>query len=266
MHDTVSQQVQSLLKAHYRQLGDGLFPTFRDVGFKCFSQFEEDGILLFVFSVLGEGSRRAVEICAGDGRECMATNLVINHGWEGILFDGNEQNVEIGSRFFCDHPATFLCPPRFRHAWITAENVNDLVADAGDVDLLSLDIDGNEYWVWKAMTAIRPRVAIIETHDIIPSDLALTIPYDPAFDYTKGPEPDFRSASLLAMTKLARSKGYRLIGAHRYGFNAFFLREDEPKGHLFPEASIESIHGNPHTRKHRVERWPRIKHMPWVEI
>jgi hypothetical protein len=163
-----------------------------------------------------------------------------------------------------------VLPPHFRHAWITRENVNELLRDAGvsgDVDLLSLDIDGNDYWIWNAIEEIRPRLCVFETHDIIPSDLSLTIKYDPNFYCWDKPDPlkDYRSVSLLAMVKLSRKKGYRLIGAHRYGFNVFFLREDVAPG-LFPEASIEQIHDNPWTRRGREKRWPLVKNLEWVQV
>ena len=67
-------------------------PSFREVGFKAYSQFEEDGILLYIFSIIGVSNKKVVEICVGDGTECMAANLLINHGWEGLLFDGSEEN------------------------------------------------------------------------------------------------------------------------------------------------------------------------------
>ncbi len=99
-----------------------------------------------------------------------------------------------------------LVPPTFTHAWITAENVNDVTSDSGitgEVDRLALDIDGVAYWVWEAITCIRPRVVVCETHGVIGADDPLTIPYDPNFVITT---PDYHSASLAAMTKLADQK------------------------------------------------------------
>jgi hypothetical protein len=110
------------------------------VGFRVYSQFEEDGILLYLFSLIPPVNRRCVEICAGDGRQCMTTNLIVNHGWWGYLFDGNEKNVRNGERFFANQQDTFLHPPLFTHAWITAESVNEQLCAAGAtgvVDLLS---------------------------------------------------------------------------------------------------------------------------------
>jgi len=270
---SVSQQLQCMLKQQYfalRGSAPASLPSFRDVSFRCYSQFEEDGILLFIFSLVGERTRRVVEIGAGNGRECMAANLIINHGWQGYLFDGDAENLAKGSNFFAHHADTSVMPPIFRHAWITAENVNDVLRQAGaegEIDLLSLDIDGNDYWVWKAISIIHPRVCVFETHDIIPGDMALTIPYDPQFSAWDKPYPDseFRSVSLKAMVNVSREKGYRLVGSHRRGFNVFFMRDGVGRDH-FPEVSIASVHDNPWTRYGQLHRWPKVAQYPWVRV
>src|SRR5688572_13924327 len=193
----------------------GAVPRLSEVGFRCTSQFEEDGILLFIFALIGTTNRKVVEICAGNGAECMSANLILHHGWWGALFDGERRNVEEGREFFRRSRDTWLHPPHFEHAWITAENVNQRILGAGmegEIDLLSLDMDGVDYWVWKAIDCIRPRVVVCETHNAIGPDDALTVPYDPGFVATT---PGHHSASLAAMTKLAAAKGYRLVGTHR---------------------------------------------------
>src|SRR5262249_8256653 len=154
------------------------------VGFRKYSEFEEDGILLYIFSLIPPLNRICVDIGAGNGRESNTANLIINHGWWGHFFDANERNVKAGVAFFSQNKDTFLHPPRFTRAWITAENVNEQIAESGvsgPIDLLSLDIDGMDYWVWKALTVIEPQVVVCETHNPIPPDRALTVPYDPSF-------------------------------------------------------------------------------------
>jgi len=269
-----SSELQCLLKSNYRILkGMGnraAMPSLKDVGFQTYSQFEEDGILLYLFSIVGTSNKRIVEMCVGNGRECMATNLIINHGWEGLLFDGDADQVKSARDFFREHPSTFACPPAVVHAWLDVDNVNALISEygfSGEVDLLSLDIDGNDYWLLKSITAINPKIIICETQDIIPSHLSFTIPYDPNFSYHKLPkeEQDFRGMSLLAANKLCSQKGYRLIGSHRYGFNVIFMRNDTGLEY-FPEVSLESVHANPWTRFGQRERWPRVKDLKWVEV
>jgi hypothetical protein len=240
-------------------------PSFHDVGFRCHSQFEEDGILLFLFAVLGTTNKTAVEICAGNGIECMATNLILNHGWWGYLFDGNKHNVDVGTQYFKESLDTFIYPPKLTHAWITAENVNEVIRSSGiegEIDLLSLDIDGMDYWVWRAIDCIAPRVVVCETHGIIGPDDALTVPYDPAFKLTT---PDYCGASLAAMTTLAGEKGYRLVGTHRYGFNAFFVRSGVAED-LLPTVSPSQCLDNPFLSEERSRRWAKVKDMKWVRV
>jgi len=246
----------------------GEMPSFKDVGFRVHSQFEEDGILLYIFSIIGTTNKRVVEIGAGNGIHCMAANLIINHGWEGLLFDGNKYNVERGIKFYLNDQSTWLYPRIFKQAWITRENINQLISEngfKGDIDLLSLDIDGNDYYIMEAINVIKPRVIICETHDVIPSDLALTIPYQSDFDRMKGLHPEFLGVSLLGMKKLLDKKGYRLVGSHRYGFNAIFMINNVGQDY-FPEVSVENIHDNVYTKKSREKTWKEVKHLPWVKI
>lgn len=259
---------QKTLIQQYRLLalkGNEWLPSMRDVGFRKYSQFEEDGILLYIFSLIPPINRICVEICAGNGSECNTANLIINHGWWGHLFDGDEKNVEAGKAFFLQNKDTFLYPPRFTKAWITAENVNELIVQSGargPIDLLSLDIDGMDYWIWKAITAIEPQVVVCETHNPIPPDKALTVPYDPQFVFESD---DYRGASLAAMCKLGQEKGYRLVGTHRFGFNAFFIKNGVGEA-FFPEVDVASCVQDPYSKLARKERWPQAKECNWQEV
>lgn len=259
---------QKLLMQQYRALaanGARHLPGINDVGFRKYSQFEEDGILLYIFSLIEPLHRKCVEICAGNGRECMCANLIINHGWWGYLFDGNEHSVAAGRKFFSRCKETCFAPPHFSHAWITAENVNELIRSSGvtgPVDLLSLDLDGVDYWIWKAITVIEPQVVVCEIHNQIPPDQSLTVPYDPKFVCNA---EDFRGASLAAMCRLGREKGYRLIGTHRYGFNAFFMRNGVGES-FFPEVEASSCLNDPATRALREQRWPKTRTLNWQQV
>jgi len=226
---TADQVAQVSLRLHYedlvrRRVTD--LPTFPDVEFCCHSQNGEDGILLYLFSLVGTTNRRVVEICAGAGIECNAANLIINHGWRGLLFDGDPNLIALGRDFYSKCRTTFNRPPTLVSAWITAENVNELVASfAGPVDLLSLDLDGNDYWIWKALDVISPRVVIAETNSHWGPEKAVAMSYNPDYrlDFSKQP---FRcGASLPAFVKLAKTKGYRLVGTHSLNFNAFFVKD-----------------------------------------
>lgn len=240
-------------------------PDFQDIGFRKYSQFEEDGILLCIFSLILPVNRTCVEICAGNGIQCNTSNLIINHGWWGHLFDGVEQNVAHGINFFSRHKDTFLYPPRFTKAWVSAENVNELIAQSGasgSIGLLSLDIDGMDYWVWKAITVIDPQVVVCETHNPVPPELALTVPYDPNFVFES---ENYRGASLAAMRNLGLEKGYRLVGTHRFGFNAFFIKNGVGEKY-FPEVDVVSCAQDPFSKLAREKRWPQVKEFNWQHV
>jgi hypothetical protein len=230
---------QLLLALKYKELlyQKAPLPRFAEVELRCFSQNGEDGILLYLFSLLGTVNKRSVEICAGHGLVGNSTNLIVNHGWRGLLFDGNENNVRYGNAFYATCRETCLRPPIFAEAWITVDNVNELIMRhgyCGEIDLLSLDLDGMDYWIWQAIQCIQPRVVVLEYNSIWGPDRAVTVPWQADFRLDFSRQPYYCGASLAAFVKLARTKGYRLVGCDRYGINAFFLR-GEVGEELFPE-------------------------------
>jgi len=267
----VSQENQLLLRLAYQQRkasGEKL-PAFDDVEFKTFSQNGEDGILWYIFSLIGTTNKTAVEICAGDGVQCNTSNLIVNHGWTALLFDGDEENVASAEKFYRGHPNTFTFPPQFVHAWIDAENVNQLVSShgfEGEIDLLSLDIYGIDYWLWKALTVVRPRVVVAEVQAIWSDTRAVTVPYRKDFraEYVDG-FGVYSGASLPAFVKLARAKSYRLIGTQRYGFNAFFLRDDVGRD-AFPEVSAAECLRHPFVKWAKEKLLPLVANKEWVEV
>jgi hypothetical protein len=239
----VDKGTQILLMLKYRELAraGGPMPTFDDVGFRTFSQFDEDGILLYIFSLIGMTTRTAVEVCAGVGYECNSANLVVNHGFYGLLFDGDQQNVEKARLFYGTRADTLITQPMLAHAWVEADNIDSLITGyrfSGEVDLLSIDMDGIDYWVWKAITCIQPRVVVVEYHSSWGPDEFKTVPNVKGFRIPPG-KGAFCGASLAAFNKLADEKGYRLVGCNRNRLNAFFVRRGLADD-LLPEVSVAS--------------------------
>jgi hypothetical protein len=265
-----SEVAQKNLIATWKQLqASGVILPLDQVGFSRFSEFEEDGHLLYLLTLAGSASRTVVEISSQDGRVCMATNLLVHHRWRGFLFDGDPVFVREGQRFFAAHPATRSAPPVMRSEWFTRENVNQVLAAAGvsgEVDVLSLDIDGNDLYLWDAMT-LRPRILICEFNNAVPSDQALTIPYKADFSFADLPADQamFRSASLAAFVAVGRRKGYRLVGMNALGFNAIFLRDDVLAADI-PEIPASVLNSNPAAEEVRRRWWPRLSQLPWVEV
>lgn len=268
---TASKVAQQVLVNQYRELRerDRELPTFGDVEFRAFSQNGEDGILLYLFSLIGMGERRCVEVCAGNGLQCNTANLIINHGWHGLLVDGDKSSVEQGRAFYARQADTFAFPPRFVNAWISRDNINDVLQQngfEGSIDLLSLDIDGVDYWIWDALEVVRPRVVIAEVQCIWGTDRAVTVPYSPDFraQFVDG-FGIYSGASLPAFAKLARRKGYRLVGVQRLGFNALFVADGIGED-LIPEASVASCVNVPFVHWAQQNLLPRVKDLHWVEV
>jgi hypothetical protein len=264
----ISKTAQHALFAQYRMAalrGDPL-PSVWDVGFRVFSQTDEDGILLFLFGVIGTQTRTFVDIGSGTGIEWNnCANLAVNFGWHGLFIDGNPDAVEQGKSYYAAHPDTRYCPPQFICARITRENVNAVIQEAGftgEVDLLSIDIDGNDYWVWEAISCIDPRVVVIETH-VEFGMRSIVVPYDANYVYP-GIDPQYHGASPAAMAKLASRQGYRLVAANRFGWNTFYLRNDLGVG-VIPEIPVESVLQHAYNRT-RAGIFDTIRHLPYVEV
>ena len=264
---TVDKGTQVLLLLRFRELArsGGPLPRLDEVGFRAFSQTIEDGILVYLFALVGTDSMRAVEIGSGDGIECNTANLVVHHGWSALMVDGDAYQIERGRNMYARRAETWVHPPSLVTAYVTAENIEALLQKHGfheDVDLLSIDIDGIDYWIWKSIRSIRPRVVVVEFNNIWGPEHAVTVPNNPEFHRMRTPE--YNGASLAAMVKLGREKGYRFVGANRFGYNAFFVREDLARD-LLPEASLESALTHPYV-KHRWKTQRPASLEGWIQV
>ncbi|MFH0898527.1 MAG: hypothetical protein V1855_03035 [bacterium] len=264
-----SQIEQKQLFLFYKQLlaEKKPLPKTSDVGFRVFSQNDEDGILQYLFALIGTTNKKCVDIAFASPHGSNVTNLLCNCGWTGLLVCGDEHEVVLANKFFSSHPDTFIYPPQVIHQWITAENINEILEKngyAGEIDLLSLDIDGVDYWVWKKLEIIQPRVVIIEYMNIWDRNHAVTVPYSPDFNRFEK-HPDFCGASLAAFEKLAKEKGYRLVGCNKYGFNAFFVKEELAQD-ILPEVSVEECLSCPQALDGQKNRLPHVAHLDWQKV
>ena len=269
--ERTSQLLLALAYQRLAQEGRPL-PRLSETGFRRYSQTDEDGILHFLFSILGTVSKTCLEICAGNGAECNTANLIVNGGWQGWLVDGDARNVQLGTEFFRSFSEINVFPPRYVQAWITRGGVNALLAEhgcTGEIDLLSLDLDGVDYWIWEAIEAVSPRVVVLEYQNILGPDRAWTVPYADDFnarDYPMtGVHPNFAGASLLAFTRLARRKGYRLVGTNLSAYNAFFVRDGLGEAQI-PTVTVADCFRNPWALRAMDERFASVSAHPWVEI
>jgi hypothetical protein len=256
---------QRQLFHHYRELARrNELPPIEETGFRVFSQFEEDGKLLFIFSVLGMKNKCFVEIGSDDGVNSNSANLYFNFGWYGLFIDGNPKSIKRGQRFFSKYPHPWFFKPKFVCSMVTRENVNQLIEEAGisgPVGLLSIDIDGNDYWVWDSITVIDPEVVIIETHNEFGLK-NIVVPYDPDYFYP-GKHQVYHGASPVAMARLANKKGYRLVGANELGFNFIFVKRGLAEKEI-PEVTVESVLKHPSVEE-GYKKFEPIKDWEYLE-
>lgn len=221
----LEKRITDLLRLKYQTLirpGDKKM-ALAQKEFKVYSQSGEDGLLLYIFSQIGATNHYFAEVGCGDGRTCNTANLSQNFNWQGILIDYFAKNIEIARACYQNKPVKVV------KAFVTKENINQVLTESGapgEIDLLTIDIDGNDYWLWQAINAVKPRVVMMEYNASLGFE-PVTIKYEPDFlRYRKHSSGWYHGASLSALNKLAENKGYVLIGCSQSGVNAFFVRRD----------------------------------------
>jgi hypothetical protein len=207
--------------------------TLADAEFRVFSQWGEDGIIEWLCCRLPDIPRRFVEFGVETYREANTRFLLEHRAWAGLVMDASAQKIAALRRR----------PRSWRHdlvaidAFVTAENIDALLTRngfSGELGVLSIDIDGNDYWILNAVRAARPWIIICEINAVFGDRRALTIPYRPDFNRRAAhPSGLYFGASVLALARLCAGKGYRFIGTNMNGVNAFFVRDDIA-GHVLP--------------------------------
>ncbi|PJJ79741.1 hypothetical protein [Mucilaginibacter auburnensis] len=191
--------------------------------YQVFSQNGEDGIIAEIFNRIGLTNKYFIEFGVTEGLECNSLNLLYKQ-WQGLWIDGDPEYIKkINTRF-----SDFIGDKRLtvRNNFITAENIESIFDGAGvpaEPDMLSIDIDYNDYYIWQAITKYRPRVVVIEYNSNFRPDTHFVVKYNAQRTYDG---TSFFGASLLALEQLGREKGYVLVGCVFTGSNAFFVRED----------------------------------------
>ncbi len=228
---------------------------------KVFSQSGEDGIIAEIFRRIGTTTRTFVEFAAGDGLE-NNTVYLLHSGWKGAWIEAHDAYV---NQILSNHSRKIEEGAlRFRREFVTAENIESLLEEADvpeEIDLLSIDIDRNDYWVWSKIARCRPRVVVVEYNAVLPPGFEWVVEYVP--NATWDGTSNF-GASLTALELLGTSKGYRLVGCNLAGANAFFVREDLV-GELFCTPFTAENHYEPprYYLTRRVVGHPRAVKQIW---
>lgn len=239
--------LQCLLVARMNR-GLARIDTLSETEFCGFSQWGEDGIIDWLVERLPGIPRTFVEFGVEDYRESNTRLLLNLRNWRGLVMDGSQEHIDDIMRqdIYWRYDLTAKC------AFIDRENVNDLIASSGisgEIGLMSIDIDGNDYWVWQSIDVVNPVIVVCEYNALFGDLRRISVPYQADFQRTRAHHSNlYFGASLTALIDLASRKGYAFVGTNSNGCNAFFVRNDHAADLLkaigevrsFPSAIRES--------------------------
>ena len=246
-----------------------------EVEFRVFSQWGEDGIIEWLVSHLRLPNTRFVEFGVGNFYEANCRFLLLNRNWKGLVMDSSADNMRglRGETIYWKYDLTAVS------AFISAENINSLIAEngfAGPLGILSIDIDGNDYWIWNAVTVVDPAIVVCEYNPIFGDTRPVSIPYDPAFTrFAEHYSGLYFGCSIAALCHLAARRGYTFLGTNSNGINAFFVRNDlaEPALQLVGECrAFPSRHRDSRDQAGHLsyaggtERLDLIRHLPVIDV
>ena len=197
-----------------------------DTEFKVFSQFGDDGIIQYLVRALDIQPHSFVEFGVENYREANIRFLLVNNNWQGLVLDASSAHIRSiqNDDLYGRYDLTALS------AFIDCDNINELLTAAdfsGELGILSIDIDENDYWVWERLEVVDPTVVIVEYNSLFGAKHPVFIPYDPSFCRTNSHYSNlYWGCSIQALCSLAERKGYAFVGCNSNGNNAYFVRRD----------------------------------------
>ena len=218
------------IKSDFNKINAKNFASINDFEFSVFSQFGEDGIIQYLVDIIGIRNKTFVEFGVENYRESNTRFLLMNNNWSGLVLDGSENNITQikQSEIYWKYDL------RAKSAFITRENINEILTNesiSGEIGLLSIDIDGNDYWVWEEISVIQPEILVIEYNSLFGSKRHITVPYQKDFLRSSYHYSNLVfGASLPSLISLSEKKGYAFVGCNLMGNNAFFVRKDKLAG------------------------------------
>lgn len=247
--------------------------SVKEAEFKVFSQFGDDGIIQYLIGWVNPRVDTFVEFGVEDYEEANTRFLLLNNNWKGLIIDGSSTFIDYikSSTFYWRYSLKAVA------SFVTAENINQLLVTSGitgQIGLLSIDIDGNDYWVWKAITVVEADIVVIEYNSLFGSDRSITTPYEPNFMREQAHYSYlYFGASLPALYDLAVEKGYAFVGCNQAGNNAYFVKKEKLNG--LPALSVKEGYMYSRFRESRdqagqmsfldgVDREPVIKGLPVI--
>ena len=260
---TMSKLQESVGKLALRQLEYLDTTEIHSNEFQVFSQWGEDGIIQFLIRHIKIHQKIFVEFGVENYTEANTRFLLINNNWTGLVIDGSFKNINYIKR----DPIYWQHNLKAVQAFIDKDNINRILDESGiegEIGILSIDIDGNDYWVWEAIDVVNPAIVIVEYNAVFGKDKAVTIPYNPSFVRSKAHYSMlYAGASLKALYNLGKAKGYSFLGCNSAGNNAFFVRQDL-KPSCINELTVEEGYVASQFRESR-DRQGNLSYLSWDE-
>lgn len=208
----------------------GKYVNIQDAEFSVFSQWGDDGIIQYLIHTIGITNKTFIEFGVENYREANTRFLLINNNWKGLVIDGSDKNIQFIKNDAISWNYSLNAVAKF----ITKENLNSLIENngfKGEIGLLHIDVDGNDYWLWESLNIVNPEIVIMEYNSVFGNKSAISVPYKADFYVTNEHFSNlYFGASLKAMEHLAIQKGYTLVGSNSNGNNAYFVRNDKMNG------------------------------------
>jgi hypothetical protein len=223
--ETVKMLTGKVLSNQIKQ--HGIYDSIQEAEFRVFSQFGDDGIIQYLIHHVKPTPQTFIEFGTQDYRESNTRFLLMNNNWKGLIIEGDANCIE----FVRQEPLYWRYDLTAVSRFVDKDNINQIFLEhgfSGEIGLLSIDIDGNDYWVWEAMDVVNPVMIIVEYNSVFGSKHAISVPYDPGFQRTRAHYSNlFWGASLKALHLLAEKKGYAFVGCNSNGNNAHFIRKEK---------------------------------------
>lgn len=207
-------------------------------GLKLFSNMEEDGIILKLLASIYVEKGFFLDIGSNDCINSNCANLAFNFDWEGVFIDANAQLLKTGKRNYKRFGKEKNL--KFVHSFLFPENINEVVnknVASKEIDFASIDIDGNDYAIWKALDCVKPKIVVVE-NKIEYGKYDIVVPAINAFFAAQW------GASIVSISRVAQEKGYTLVATNKEGFNAFYMRNDCLEISGLQPLSIETVLNN----------------------
>lgn len=217
---------EAIGRVEFRQLSQISSCNLQENEFKVYSQWGEDGIIQKLLRHIKIENKIFIEFGVENYTESNTRFLLVNNNWSGLVIDGSQENIDYIKKdaIYWQHNLKAEC------CFITRENINSIFFNngiKGEIGVLSIDIDGNDYWVWKAINSVNPAIVIVEYNARFGPDSTVSVPYFSGFIRSNASHSTiYYGASLKAFYLLAKSKGYVFLGCNSAGNNAFFVRRD----------------------------------------